>query len=402
MSLEYIISTMIKRTPMPVSTPISGQVISEDFNGSALSTKWSIPPNQTIAVTGGKINVVGSGTTKDATKVLRNVGYWQSTLRNYAVELVSFKINTIGANTKGVYVGVDSGNNGDVGDFVFSAVALLDYSSTPVLQIICPDVHGVFKTPAQASVTAGMPSINTSDRYTLRFEMNDQRATATLTNLDTPGSVSVHYDYISLTPTSPNRPNIFYYCFGVCASTDITAERFTVSTTEIINPKYVFIGDSITTGYCATLFTDGYASVLKTHTNDSLQIMAGGGNNLHSVENNMTEIARVIPDIVFLNIGTNPYGDFTNYKKVVTSMQNEGIIVYPLLIVTGGNPVTGGTYNNDIATTYPSLYIDIWTAGWNTMSIGNGEMVDSLHPTTIGHLKLANIIRAAKPLLFPL
>ncbi len=84
-----------------------------------------------------------------------------------------------------------------------------------------------------------------------------------------------------------------------------------------------------------------------------------------------------------------------NVKDVVPS-------IVPSLIVNGGDPATAGNWNYFIKNTYPSTYIDLWTTGWNTMTIGNGEMADGVHPTNTGNTKLANIIKAARPDLFPL
>ena len=113
------------------------------------------------------------------------------------------------------------------------------------------------------------------------------------------------------------------------------------------------------------------------------------------------EMISVNPDYIFLNIGTNGGGTTADVSSIITKFTNAGINVIPTLIVNGGNPATGGTFNNYIATTYPSTYIDTWTTGWNTMSVGNGDMGDALHPTTQGMRKLALIIKSARPDLFP-
>jgi hypothetical protein len=407
MSLSYIIGSLCtSNSPIPPLPPVPGELIYDNFPSGVISGKWVVPAGQTISVDGDDVEITGSGTTKDASKLIYNIGYWQSTLRNYTTQL-EFKIKSIGANTKGVYVGVSSTNNSTIAsNFVFSAVALLDYSGTPTLQIICPDSNNVFKTPAQTETTVGLPPINTSDRYRIEFSVNEQRATATLTNLTTVQSVSITYDYISNTPNSGvSRPNIFYYSFGICASTHISIQSFLAKTTEIINPWSVFVGDSITTGYCGNLFIDTYAYVLRNHASvgNIIQVMAGGGNNLFHVENNMSEILRIDPTNVFLNIGTNAFGSFeTDYLPVGATIINSGINLYPLAIGVGGNPLTSGTFNYKIKNAYPANFIDLWTNGWNTMTIPNGDMVDSLHPSTQGHLKLANLIKTLKPALFPL
>jgi hypothetical protein len=108
------------------------------------------------------------------------------------------------------------------------------------------------------------------------------------------------------------------------------------------------------------------------------------------------------PDTVFINLGTNSGGSTTDYDNMTDSLIAHGIFVIHTLTPNGGNPATGGTWNNHIATTYPTTYIDTWTTGWNTMSIGNGEMVDTIHPSLTGIRKIMEIIMAAYPDIFNL
>lgn len=399
----YIIGKMMRShseeviDPGPSEPEIIGEFINESFPGSDLGGWDAGEGAQTITVAGGEVNLVGSGSTKDVTKRLIHTSYGLSTLRNYVLEM-EFKINSIGANTKGIYLGVESNTNSG---FLLSTYGLLDFSTStgPRLQIAGCDNADIIQANPQETTT-GLPPINTTDSYKLTLTMNEATVTVDLLNVTTSQTRQLVHTYNFSPYGVPFRPNIFHYAFGIAGSSDVSVQSFKASTTELRYPKMVFVGDSITVGYSADSPLNSYAYKLRPFTDDDIQIMAGGANAIIDAIDNLYEILYISPQIVFLNIGTNG-GTFAQYQSLVSALEAEGKEVIPLLIVNGGNPATSGTFNNLIAVTYATKYIDIWTSGWNIMNVGNGEMADALHPTNIGGTRLANLIKAARLDLFP-
>lgn len=330
------------------------------------------------------------------TKIV-DTGYGVSTIRNYRIDM-KFRINSITDSTRGVYVGA-SCPGADIG-YRLSSYAVIDFMNDTLCVIGAQDT--MYHPQTIPTRTTGLPAFNTSDNYLLSFIMRESIGRALIKNLTTGDTASVALYYDLNTNAWPLRPPYFNYGFGVFNKTDIYIDYFTVTTDEVLNPDLVFIGTSITTGYSSGTTDSSYAYMLKPYTNRVLQIMAGPGATVLSTITNIPELVAVSPDTVFIELGTNSGGTTADYSRLTDSLTTHGSFVYHILSPNGGNPATGGTWNNYIATTYPSTYIDTWTTGWNTMTIGNGEMYDAVHPTATGMRKLALIIKSALPTLFPL
>ncbi|MFW1908912.1 hypothetical protein, partial [Acinetobacter ursingii] len=93
------------------------------------------------------------------------------------------------------------------------------------------------------------------------------------------------------------------------------------------------------------------------------------------------------PQYIIFDIGTNiPFNStyYGRYQRIIDSFSTWGITSYKLLQPNGGNPVGGCGWNQWIKDTYSSTYIDDWTTGWNTWTIGNGKMYDTIHNNLLG------------------
>lgn len=383
-----------------------GTFINEPFNGSSLSGDWTVSGSPTITVSGGKCSVQGTSTVRDATQHISYTAYGYSTLDGFVIEVPSFQIVSIGTNGYGAMIGVKS--NVATG-FASSLWGIVNFHDNTL------DMYGADGSDAfSAGAYVGSPPtltvpINTTDFYLLRLTVTRNNAAFYLKNLATLDEQTLTYNWgWTETTNIPIKPNIFQYSFGVSGDSHISYEGLTISSTEHNYPTNLFVGNSITTGYMKNQdgSGNGYPEILATHTADVTEIAAGAGTKVADMADNLDEIIARHPARVFVMGGTNDVSDFTtgwtNLQFFITQLQDANIEVYPLLIVNGGNPATPGTFNYNIATTYPTKYIDTWTTGWNTMSEANGDMADDLHPTGQGFIKLANIIKSNKPAFFPL
>lgn len=381
--------------------PCFRTIVSDYFGGSSLSGNWTVrhPEAQTISVSGGELHLAGSGSNKDFSKRIMNTGYGLSTIRNYITTL-EFQINAINSNCKGVYVGVHSEANNP--SYRFSSYSVIAFDGLVDTLSFSNSDDSIFFGNVAARTTAGIPDINTSDTYKLILEVDEDSSRTTFINVTAQDTARVNARYnFTVSGVWPLRPSLFYYGFGIMGSTDIDVLSFTATTTECPFPDILFVGNSIPTGYTAESCENSFAYKLRANTSDTIQIMAGGGMTILNTIQNASEIIAHDPEYVFLEIGTNAPAVFADYQTLVTTLEAAGIDVIPMMIVNGGDPATGGTFNNSIAVTY-SDEIDLWTTGWNTMSIANGEMESTVHPSNSGMTKLAAIIKAAKPTIFPL
>jgi len=385
------------------STTVIGEFIRDNFTGTSLdSTKYTILNGglQTISVSGGKIHFTGSlGATKNVSQMLKYTFYPSSMLRRYVVKLDSIQFTTIDANTKGMFVGVESNTNASTA--LSSSWANVDPSNVDSVELLQTDNLQVIGNTVQTAT--GIPAINTSDLYKLELTEDVDTIYVKFTNISASTSVTVKYAWNTLS-AFPRRPTIFRYSFGGCGSTAFTAESFSVSTLESRGANLI-IGNSIEVGHDASSFNLGFAALMSIHTSCKWQIMAGAG--LGSGDGfypNRTEIIAMNPTYVISGYGTNDNsGNQATYRLAVDALEATGIHVYVLSVVNGGDPFVSTTYNYSLRVTYfPSEFVDIWTTGQSQMSVGNGLMQDLLHPNTAGHAFLAPILKSKLPSLFPL
>lgn len=385
-------------TPESCSSPtVRGEFYRDEFNGSSLSADWTVsnPGSQTITVSGGRCRIAGGLSTKNVSLMLKNTNTVWSTLRNYTTT-VGFKFMSIGATTFGPYTGVDAKANDNNNASVW---AIVDPSAVDSLEIV--NTNHLQNIGFTTKTDAGLPAINTSDDYTLSMNNYEDTVYATFTNVTAGTSAVLKYKW-NTTSFSPRRPPIFEYAMGVSGGSDISFDYFAVSTTESTQPRIIFIGNSIEVGQAASSFTQTWPYQLRANTSCLLQVMAGSGNTSTDAYANRAEIIAMDPDIVISMLGTNDGATFpTAYSLLIGDLQAAGITVYLLATVNGGNPLTPGTYNYQMRTAFPTLFVDEWTDGWSNMSIGNGRMADALHPTTAGMVFLAADVKAKLPALFP-
>lgn len=381
------------------SPTVRGQFYIDNFNGTSLGADWTVsnPGSQTITVSGGRCRIVGGLSTKNVSLLLKNTNTLWSTLRNYTIT-VGFKFMSIGSTTFGPFVGVEAHAN-DAN--LASSWANVDPANVDSVEILQTD--NLQRVGNTARTSTGLPSINTSDDYTLALNEYEDTITATLTNVTAGTSASVKYGWNTIS-SSPRRPNLFEYCMGVAGGSDISFDYFAVSTTESLNANGIFIGNSIEVGYSATSFTLGFPYKLRAHTSCLWQVMAGAGLGSGDGYLNRAEIITMNPKYVISGYGTNDGGgNQTTYRLLIDALEAAGIQCYVLSVVNGGDPFTIGTYNYSLRVTYfPSEFVNIWTTGQSQMSVANGLMQDVLHPNTAGHAFLAApVIKTQLPALFP-
>lgn len=399
-------------TPPP-DTPNTTEriLIFDDFDGSSISADWDVrrPDKQTITVTGGIASFTANGDivpgqvgysyTREKSYMLKKLytGYGLSMIRNYEISM-RYRVDAVNDSSGIVGLGAVSPWN----NYYPDSWGVMDYrKAVDTLEVVGVDDTVHHPRPFGWEVNkVGTVSVN--DWITQRLRVIEDTAYSIFKNETTGDSAVVKLAYpFNAAGQYPLRPTYFNFGFETMYKTRITVDYFKVTTTELPNPHICFIGDSKTVGYSAGSTTLNWGYQLRANTDSLIQVWAGAGITAEEALLCLKEYRNNPADYVILDLGTNG-GSFVNYQKLVDSLTANGSTVYKILQPNGGNPATSGTWNYQIAQTYPATYIDTWTTGWNTMSVGNGEMTDAVHPSNTGSIKIANIIKADKPALFPL
>jgi len=396
----------------PPTTPGVRTLIYDDFSGSSLNSRWNVrrPDKQTITVSGGFARVTTNTDTipaqvgfdysyVNAQCMIYDTSYGVTSIRNYTEE-IGFRVNKLNDTTLGVILGCYSPFPSQ---YTFTNFMHAQMTTADTLKWL-GGKDTMFSVPPGFKPALTTFSFNTTDDFLMRYTVLEGVARMTLKNVTTGDSLNTDFTFQMYPPNYPARSNYFYFAFGGMGRDDISFDYIHVTTTEELNPTHMFVGNSITTGYDASA-DSAYANMLKRSTADSIQIFAGGGLGVDEILVLLDKIHELNPQYVFFNIGTNNTYNPTytgRYEQIIDSLVSYGITVFPCFTPNGGDPDTGGSWNQFIKTTYASTYIDLWTAGWNTMTIGNGEMYDTVHPTEAGKRKLVEINKSLKPIPFAL
>jgi lysophospholipase L1-like esterase len=335
---------------------------------------------------------------------LWDTSYGASMMRDYKIR-IKFQLKEMtDSGARGVWVGARS--DFLYGEYNFTCGVYWDFRNDSLMVLGSTD-STYYVTPASATgapLSSGFHG-NLTDWWELSFECREYGGVGKLVNLTTGDTTSrtAYWDYLH--SITPQRPNYFHWSIAAVNKTAIDVDYIKVTTTQQRNRDICFVGNSITSGYFGGHYDSSFAKILATKTTLTTQIWAGGGQDVINIFSALPELLLLNPGHVIICLGTNNAYSSPNavyYHRFIDSLTAHGITSTKLLIPNGGDPTSGGGWNQWIKDTYGSSYVDTWTTGWNTMSVGNGEMADGLHPSNTGMRKLALIIKAALPLLFPL
>lgn len=398
----------------PPTIPGVRTLIYDEFTGSTLNSRWFVrrPDRQTLSVSGGFLNVSTFTDTVPqrpgynfsnltAQTMIYDTSYNVTSLRNYTDE-VGFQITSLGDTSIGNFLGVYSPFPVT---WSFTNFSHIQFSSPDTLRLLADKDTSFSVPPAFDDDITGQIDFNTSDYYVLRHSVFEGYTITTIVNRTQGDSIIRYFPFDFVHGSYPARPNYFYFAFGSMGRTRVKYDYFLATTIEELNPVWLVVGDSKSAGYNANLADSAFGNMLKRNTNDSVQIFAGGGLGVDEVLLLLPKIKEINPDYIIFDVGTNNTFNSTyygRYARIIDSFSTWGITSYKLLQPNGLNPVGGGSWNQWIKDTYGSTYIDDWTTGWNTWTIGNGRMYDGVHNTLLGTQDRYAIIKAALIAFFPL
>lgn len=307
---------------------------------------------------------------------------WQMRMR--------FKINgTISSTSYGIGCGINSPANvaafvkADLSTGANAGKLLLYYPTSTLL----------------TTINSGSPiTFINGDTLEMSIKMDGLVLTASLLNLSDSSNVySISYYYYPTSGTVESSVgNFSIYRFG---------GNYNINSIAVISsirkyPTFAFIGDSKTQFYKATEKSNGYVQLLSTYLkNDptalsSIADFAGGSETSAQSLSTVNSIIATHPKIAFMAIGSNDKRLsvsnatwFSNYKSIVSNLQNAGITVYHLLPFPEST-LTFSDYVDSILITYPAANIvDTYTPLLGTSGHINSVYVsgDGVHPNDLGH-----------------
>lgn len=377
---------------------VIGTIFFDDFNrgywGSNYDTA-SLTSASTWKTSSVRLNSTSNTYAFD--KIVKYIGAGKLTSRNISVEIgwkPSYLTGTVYGPTVGLFSTRNPGQN-------TSTLIYNNLSSGA-------QAYGIAGASSTGATTIKASTSNSfyDAYYKTILDISEDTATAYIDRRDTSQTTSIRYIYdFKNTTQTATKPNIFYPAFGINTNTDsVEIDYFRVYSKDRRYIKYLFVGNSITTGYYGGHASNGFPDQLKSRTKYDIQTLAGGYNRTADVIDNLTQIIDMKPEYVFLEIGTNDRGAgvtqatiHANIDTINNRLNRAGIKVYHLAAPDAGNPVTASTTNKYLSDTYGAFFVDNWTGCYAV-----SEMVDAYHPTEKGFKTIADTIAAKLPLLFTL
>ena len=347
-------------------TPI-GVMDTDFFAGSTLNSRWqSSGPSCTTSVSSGKLHLyAGVGWTNK----LIDTGYGPSQLDFWKEEIVYKQVLPAGGIGLTIFPYKNSINCG--------FLAYASPSSAYYLNNIDTTMNGGVLINSAATNPA---NIQMGDSVRMTLSRSKNTITFSVVNLTRSGawsgSAEVYYG-------STRTPNVA--SFGVAAYTG----RFDVASFSLSSEqntgREITLGNSITTGYFATLEEQGYARSIQLEHPGKSDVDAGGGNRSDMLAAIKNDWKFLKPKAVYCLIGINdmlgavPLATIeANIAKTDSSIRASGGSFAPISMYD-----IGGGYSASIAS------LATWEKANYQKTIDVHSLTiplqDGLHPTAVGH-----------------
>jgi len=390
-------SLVISETNGAVDLNAVGIVESQSFPGPTLPANFTttLTPTTEYTVSSG-LNILAGGTVFNKYFQYEKpiaIGRWE--------QEVTIIVNTYNATSYGMALGLMSVNSiaGQRSNIIAQLFMHNDVALSGKIRLYRDEAGTIISTSTQAlTFVVG----NTINFKVIRDELN---MTVIATNVTTGQAVTLTYIF-SIANTSgalvPNAGKFRLYFLG--GTYKVT--NYTYKNTGFKN-GLIFIGDSITDGYLAPSFANGFVS--KVGSPKNWDIFGGQGDKSLEILNALPQLLNEnTPTEVVLFIGTNDNIQSVvvatykaNMTSIVTQLEAAGVVVHIVSCV----PV-----NSKDATLYVAAasqvsveqgtdYLDAFALLKNITGFGYNPNYDGdgIHPNVEGHSLLASNIRTQFP-----
>jgi len=212
--------------------------------------------------------------------------------------------------------------------------------------------------------------------------------------------VSASYQY-PWSGATPFMNGSYKFGFGLLESSrgNISVFQFSVGSPSYLNPELFYVGDSITNGYFAGSYENGFPLLMRGY-GKNVTISGSNGAAAGDVLYHSDEIAFISPTYAILLLGVNPdasLSDFIKFhKSVYNQLLNKGADVWVLNTPPNVNAVA---YNSALNSVYGSIGrlidINVLLRSGSDQTTYNPAYVSNSHPNQAGHLVIHNAIISA-------
>lgn len=376
-----------------------GTIITENWPNVSNWTKVGAA-GTTFTPSSNTLLVASTQASLTLTDYLRQTAYGLTNLNQWDVSIPLTLPSSLSATTFGVAFGLQSQ----------AAAVGLRYS----LQVaFCCDTTNAGKiafffqnsTTGAVYSTASLPiTANDTTTITIRRVVNKYIATWTITTVGSANrgqSISFEINMGTSNVQSyfnPNAGNFSIYALGG----SFTLGQFSINSDVIKSPDYLFVGDSITFGYCLDNVENRYVKQIQNLFQGTYLTYAQGGNQIE--DSNTNEILAICGSntTIVSVIGTNNVGagnstgvfltKYQTYNTAVTANGNTNIVC--ALIPRNSFDVT--PYNavlqsNFFSNFFGGTYYSLW-AGTGTGMASAVDCGDGTHPNVLGNRYMASAL----------
>lgn len=340
-------------------------------------------------VSGSKIVFSGGASTYTKTLGIN----MPSALSKFKI-VAKFILGTINGSNMGIGIGAKSMNGhvgiGTLGRTNFSTTgsngwAVIDYDYNTVITNQSQNLSGITASTGDAIITTLERNLN--NYY---YTVFNQTTGATICK------TSTTYGVLFNATTPPGTNNTVRYSIYNFGTNGFTLDSLAVTSTEATNAN-VMMGDSRMVGYGAGVPASTVPAQIAQST-DNVVVNSGGGDRVTEAIARMPEIILLRPKLLFIGpFSVNDFGSGqslatveANYATLIAAVVAAGI-PYKILLPFYSLDASSLALTNYLKTTYPTKYIDTWTA---TKFPGSLQS-DNVHLTADGYKAAASAILAS-------
>lgn len=383
-----------------------GTIFSDSFSRASVGANYTISGGASWICDGTKLTTSG-GTGVYTSNLGRSLN---PTCLEKHVHTVDFKMTSVPSGTSyGIGVGVLGTNSNDRRSYVLRCIMTNDAISG---KTYLDTAQGGSTTFTNRKISTSSVTVSQNDLFRLVVERDMATIKWTLTNVTTGSFYSDSFTFSYAFASGLNvhvvhsTGNFTMFSFG--GTFEVT--NWTVSSKEYVNPKTLFIGDSITYGIFADDVKNRWATKCMGETHNIYNVSGGGSDKTNEVLTKIKELVNMKPKYAVLMIGGNDYAfgvaDATakaNYESIVLRLKSAGITVIHCL-ATPRNTLDLRAFNNYLLSKYGSTdvvikgtYNHLWDSAtsFNMRAIYNSG--DGVHPNALGHSVIANAVYQEVP-----
>lgn len=371
-----------------------GSLISDTFSSGS---DWTITsPASAFSFSGGDLllnKAVGGG--YNLNDYMLHTAYGGSCLENWTITCL-FKVTEKSASSNGFYIGVKS-----TATFGSANHHIVQFNTNSSSGKIALYLSGA---TTATSTSAGALTFAVNDECSLVLTRtadgtDQQKITATVTNITNPNSVVLAYTFLETYPVTIGTPPTSQFAIYSGVGT-VTIHSFDVTTNMYKNPNFAVIGNSIVRGIYSGSYNARWTSLTFLNSSKINYSMGGPGDRTVNVLDRINEIKTFNPKNIILAVGGNDLDNGValgttqaNYVNIVNQLTKKGRTIYHCK-PTPRNSFDFTAWNAWLDSTFSNV-IDTWTPlkGAGTGLAAADDSGDGTHPDASGHVNIANTVR---------